>query len=192
MLDDNVVRHVGNILMVDWNVITVNMLKQGMLVELEHGIINVHDDDIIDGNYSRINNMTNVTNDNLILTAGIVLAHYTEGKDYYKKLEILELELKEENHGVKINPFINIQINKIDEFINTDGRVTSYFHIIRHRGPGMVHHVEHLPNIRHCVHNLHCSSVETAHGTNGSFFKFLIPCTEGGFHVESGIPLIDF
>ena len=51
--------------------------KQGLEVELEHGIR--YDD-------------ANVTNNHPILTGKIVLAHLKETMDYYKRLEVVEIE----------------------------------------------------------------------------------------------------
>ena len=50
---------------------------QGLEVELEHG---------------RIFPDTNVTNNHPLLTGRIVLAHFKELSDYYKRLEVAELE----------------------------------------------------------------------------------------------------
>ena len=49
----------------------------GLNVELEHGSINP---------------VTNVTNDDAILTGKIALAHLNEFSDYYKRLDIMEEE----------------------------------------------------------------------------------------------------
>jgi hypothetical protein len=57
--------------------IPVEDFKQGLEVELEHGIR--YDD-------------ANVTNNHPILTGKIVLAHLKETMDYYKRLDIIELE----------------------------------------------------------------------------------------------------
>jgi hypothetical protein len=51
--------------------------REGLKVELEHGI--------------RFKD-ANVTNNHPILTAKIVLAHFKESLDYYKRLEVAELE----------------------------------------------------------------------------------------------------
>lgn len=58
----------------------------GINIELEHGYINPK---------------TNVTNDDLILTSKIALAHLNEYSDYYNEdygLPALERELKKRNH----------------------------------------------------------------------------------------------
>jgi hypothetical protein len=57
--------------------ISTQAFKQGMEVELEHGI------EFTDAN---------VTNNHPVLTAKIVLAHLKEMLDYYERLEVAELE----------------------------------------------------------------------------------------------------
>lgn len=54
---------------------TVNDLVKGANVELEHG---------------KVNARTNVTNDDLVMTCKIALAHLYEMHDYYEKLEKIE------------------------------------------------------------------------------------------------------
>jgi hypothetical protein len=57
--------------------ISVDAFKQGLEVELEHGV-----------QFSE----ANVTNNHPILTGKIVLAHLKEMLDYYERLEVAELE----------------------------------------------------------------------------------------------------
>jgi len=57
--------------------IPIDDFKQGLEVELEHGIR--YDD-------------ANVTNNHPILTGMIVLAHLKETMDYYKRLDVAEIE----------------------------------------------------------------------------------------------------
>ena len=57
--------------------ISVEDFRQGLEVELEHGI-----------RYAE----ANVTNNHPILTGKIVLAHFKESLDYYKRLEVAEIE----------------------------------------------------------------------------------------------------
>jgi len=72
---------------------------KGLEVELEHGI--------------RFED-ANVTNNHPILTGRIVLAHLKESKDYYKRLEVLELEgdlfkeIAHENYSVIKNLYQKI------------------------------------------------------------------------------------
>ena len=62
---------------VDWTQVTFTPedVLMGMQVELEHGTRD---------------QMTNVTNDDPVLTAKIALAHLNEFPDYYKRLDKLE------------------------------------------------------------------------------------------------------
>ena len=57
--------------------ISLGTFRQGLLVELEHGTI--YED-------------ANVTNNHPILTGKIVLAHLKETMDYYKRIEVAEIE----------------------------------------------------------------------------------------------------
>jgi Protein of unknown function (DUF5661) len=57
--------------------IPLNEFQRGLEVELEHGLM-----------YKE----ANVTNNHPVLTAKIVLAHLKETMDYYKRLDIAELE----------------------------------------------------------------------------------------------------
>jgi hypothetical protein len=63
----------------------VEQFRQGMNVELEHGLQD---------------SATNVTNDDSIFTAKIALAHLNEFPDYYTRLERMEEEAKRE-HGAR-------------------------------------------------------------------------------------------
>ena len=70
---------VGEQIGADWNKYSTEQLRNGLDVEMEHG---------------KINPATNVTNDDLILTAKIALTHLNEFPDYYVRLEIMEKEAK--------------------------------------------------------------------------------------------------
>lgn len=70
-------KEVGEKLGISWNNFDVEQFRRGMVVELEHGTI--------DSN-------TNVTNDDLVMTGKIALAHLNEFKDYYDRLEKMEDE----------------------------------------------------------------------------------------------------
>lgn len=74
----------GKKLDVNFDVVDIDTLKKGMNVELEHG---------------RRHGITNVTNDNLLISAKIALAHLEEFPDYYKALEKMEIKLKKKWHG---------------------------------------------------------------------------------------------
>lgn len=54
---------------------TITDVKNGMNVELEHG---------------KVRNLTNVTNNDMIMTAKIALAHLFEDSEYYVKLKKME------------------------------------------------------------------------------------------------------
>lgn len=66
----------------DINLETVGIQEwqYGLNVELEHG--------------SKLGPLTNVTKDDLQMTAKIVIAHLMEDVDYYKYLKIMETELE--------------------------------------------------------------------------------------------------
>ena len=68
---------VGDRLGVDWNKVEVDQFRKGMEVELEHGTRDPE---------------TNVTGDDLLLTAKIAWAHLKEYPDYYDRLEQMETE----------------------------------------------------------------------------------------------------
>ena len=62
--------YAGEILGIDFKSFTVEEFLEGLNIELEHGMINMK---------------TNVTNNDLILTAKIALAHLNEFPNYYNK-----------------------------------------------------------------------------------------------------------
>ena len=82
------VKAVGDYLGVNWEALEVEELQEGMIVELEHGI-------------RRGLRRTNVTSDDLILTAKIALAHINEFPDYYDRLEKMEESAKKYWKGKK-------------------------------------------------------------------------------------------
>ena len=61
---------VANILNIDFSNFSLSDFVTGINIELEHGLINPE---------------TNVTNNNLLTTAKIALAHLNEFPDYYNK-----------------------------------------------------------------------------------------------------------
>ncbi len=71
---------IGEVIGVDWTKIPLEQFRQGLAVELEHGS---HD------------SQTNVTNDDLVTTGKIALAHLKEFPDYYDRLATLEKEADE-------------------------------------------------------------------------------------------------
>ena len=68
-------KFIGEKLGIKWNKFDVEQFRMGMDVELEHG---------------KVNKITNVTNDNPLLTGKIALAHLNEFPDYYTRLEKME------------------------------------------------------------------------------------------------------
>jgi len=67
----------GEQLGITWKEFDVEQFRRGMVVELEHGLRDPK---------------TNVTDDDLFLTAKITLAHLNEFPDYYDRLEKMEEE----------------------------------------------------------------------------------------------------
>ena len=77
--------NVANELNIDFTKFSLSDFITGINIELEHGLINPQ---------------TNVSNDNLLITAKIALAHLNEYPDYYNKeygLPALEEKLKQIN-----------------------------------------------------------------------------------------------
>lgn len=70
---------VGAQLGINWRKFDVIQFKMGMEVELEHGTRN---------------SLTNVTNDDLLTTGKIALAHLNEFPDYYIRLRKMEKAAK--------------------------------------------------------------------------------------------------
>jgi hypothetical protein len=65
----------GNEMGVDWRKIDARQFVRGLDVEAEHGLCDP---------------LTNVTNDDPVMTAKIALAHLNEFPDYYTRLEAME------------------------------------------------------------------------------------------------------
>ena len=74
-----IVKQVGTYLRVNFDIISVETLKKGIEVEFEHGYIHPR---------------TNITNDSILMTAKIALAHLDEYPDYYERLERMEIKAK--------------------------------------------------------------------------------------------------
>jgi hypothetical protein len=70
-------KRIGNQLGVNWAKCNPEQFKMGLEVELEHG---------------KINPVTDVTNDDLMTTGKIAMAHLNEFPDYYDRLEKMEKE----------------------------------------------------------------------------------------------------
>ncbi|MDD5291391.1 MAG: hypothetical protein PHZ04_04775 [Patescibacteria group bacterium] len=70
-------KNIGESLGIDWSKFDVEQFRAGMDVELEHGLVDQH---------------TNVTDDDPLVTGKIALAHLNEFPDYYTRLEEMEKE----------------------------------------------------------------------------------------------------
>jgi uncharacterized linocin/CFP29 family protein len=68
---------IGEQLGIDWTKFDVEQFRQGMDVELEHGLVDPE---------------TNVSSDDPLITGKIALAHLREYPDYYDRLEAMEVE----------------------------------------------------------------------------------------------------
>ena len=73
-------KRIGGQLGIKWDKFDVEQFRQGMDVELEHGLQDLE---------------TNVTNDDSSITGKIALAHLNEFPDYYDRLEKLEKEAED-------------------------------------------------------------------------------------------------
>jgi hypothetical protein len=79
-------RQIGERIGIDWATapFDVEQFRRGMDVELEHGLHDL---------------LTNVTDDDPLVTGKIALAHLHEFPDYYTRLEQMEEEAKRELGG---------------------------------------------------------------------------------------------
>ncbi|TEB11774.1 DUF5661 family protein [Pelotomaculum propionicicum] len=73
-------REIGEKLGIKWDKFDVDQFRRGMDVELEHGSRDA---------------LTNVTEDDPLVTGKIALAHLNEFPDYYDRLEKMEKEAEE-------------------------------------------------------------------------------------------------
>ena len=73
-------RKIGDQIGIDWNAVDIAQFRAGLAIELEHG---------------GVDPQTNVTNDDLVVTGKLALAHLKEFPDYYTRLEHLEEEAEE-------------------------------------------------------------------------------------------------
>lgn len=69
-------REVAKRFKINLKVVPIDVWRYGLEVELEHG--------------TKLGKITNVTNNNLDLTAQIAIAHLIEGPDYYQRLMKME------------------------------------------------------------------------------------------------------
>ncbi len=75
----------GDELGIDWLKFDLEQFRMGLEVELEHGVVDP---------------VTNVTNDDLTMTAKIALAHLKEIPDYYTRLKKMEAEAEAQNRAI--------------------------------------------------------------------------------------------
>lgn len=73
-------KRIGDALGIDWVAFNVEQFQAGLEVELEHGARDP---------------LTNVTNDDEMITGKIALAHLKEFPDYYSRLAIMEKQADE-------------------------------------------------------------------------------------------------
>lgn len=85
-ITDEVAKETGEKIGIDWKDFDVDQFRRGMIVELEHGLVDPE---------------TNVTNDDLIMTGKIAFAHLKEFSDYYDRLEKMEEEAKAYWHSME-------------------------------------------------------------------------------------------
>ena len=79
-ITNEVAKEIGGKLGINWSKFDVDQFCLGMNVELEHGLIDPE---------------TNVTNNDLIMTGKIALAHLKEFPDYYDHLDEMEQKIKD-------------------------------------------------------------------------------------------------
>jgi hypothetical protein len=77
----------GEALGIDWQIFDIEQFRIGLEVELEHGMVDP---------------VTNVTGDDLTLTAKIALAHLKEIPDYYTRLKKMETEAESDLAALKL------------------------------------------------------------------------------------------
>jgi len=70
-------KEIGEQIGIKWDKFDVDQFRRGMDVELEHGTVDEN---------------TNVSNDDALITGKITLAHLNEIQDYYDRLEKMEEE----------------------------------------------------------------------------------------------------
>lgn len=75
-------RHIGEQIGIDFSTVDLEQFRLGLAVELEHG---AHDP------------ITNVTNDDPLVTGKIAWAHLKEIPDYYTRLNAMEAEAESGN-----------------------------------------------------------------------------------------------
>ena len=78
-------KRIGESLDIDWTRFDIEQFRMGLDVELEHGSHDL---------------LTNVSNDDEMITGKIALAHLNEFPDYYTRLQEMESKAEEESGSV--------------------------------------------------------------------------------------------
>lgn len=78
-------KRIGEALGIEWQDFGIEQFQMGLEVELEHGTRDI---------------LTNVSNDDALITGKIALAHLKEFPDYYTRLSVMEKEADEYWAGV--------------------------------------------------------------------------------------------
>lgn len=79
---------------INLEIVSLDEWKDGLNIELEHG--------------KRVSKLTNITNDNLKMTAIIAIAHILEDPNYYKHLKKME-QTREKYWSTKKKPNIFLE-----------------------------------------------------------------------------------
>ncbi len=87
---------IGNALSIDWNRVDIHQFRRGLEVELEHGLVDKN---------------SNVTNNDMLLTGKIALAHLNELDDYYTRLDMIEQAQFNVSQNMQATPKYNKTFN---------------------------------------------------------------------------------
>lgn len=80
-ISKSLAKQLGDYFHINWKIVNFNSWHKGLNIELEHGSKNP---------------ITNITNDDPLMTAKIALAHIMEFPNYYEYLIQMENQLKED------------------------------------------------------------------------------------------------
>jgi phage shock protein PspC (stress-responsive transcriptional regulator) len=107
---DKQARELGKKVGIDFEKVNIDEFRKGLTVELEHG---AHDPE------------TNVTNDDLELTAKITWAHLKELPDYYTRL----IEMEAEAEGRSNTNMKRLRLSNDKKLMGVCGGIAEYFEI---------------------------------------------------------------
>lgn len=85
-------KYYGDKFHLNWDIIPLKWWRYGIEVELEHG--------------SKLMKLTNITHDDIKITAKIALAHLIEFPDYYQRLKMMETKAEKYWQNKKVDIFI--------------------------------------------------------------------------------------